>query len=67
MIYYLTRLASWLAGHVPRPIRLAIAGPVTVLIYLGWLAKRHNTIANMAQVLGTSESDPRARQLARDS
>jgi lauroyl/myristoyl acyltransferase len=67
VIYYLTRLASWLAGHVPRPIRLAIAGPVTVLIYLGWLAKRHNTIANMAQVLGTSESDPRARQLARDS
>lgn len=67
MIYYLTRLASWLAGHVPRPVRLALAGPITVLVYFGWLAKRRNTIANMAQVLGTTASDPRARRLARDS
>lgn len=67
MVYYLTRLASWLAGHVPRPLRLAIAGPITVLIYYGWVAKRHATIANMAQILGTSASDPRARRLARDT
>ncbi len=67
MVYYLTRLASWLAGHVPRRARMALAGPITVLIYFGWLAKRRNTIANMAQVLGTSVSDPRARALARES
>lgn len=67
MVYYLTRLASWLAGHVPRPIRLAVAGPITLLIYYGWVTKRRNTIANMAQVLGTTPNDPRAQRLARDS
>lgn len=67
MVYYLTRLASWLAGHTPRPIRLAVAGPITLLIYYGWVSKRHVTIANMAQVLGTTTTDPRARRLARDS
>jgi lauroyl/myristoyl acyltransferase len=67
LVYYLTRFASWLAGRVPRPVRLAIAGPITVLIYYGWVAKRHTTIANMAQVLGVPENDPRARRLARVS
>lgn len=67
MVYYLTRLASWLAGHTPRPLRLAVAGPITLLIYYGWITKRRNTIANMAQVLGTTTSDPRAKRLARDS
>lgn len=67
MVYYLTRFASWLAGRVPRPVRMALGGPITVLIYYAWVAKRHATIANMAQVLGVSENDPRARRLARDS
>lgn len=67
MVYYLMRLAHWLAGRVPRPVRLAIAGPLTVLVYYAWGAKRRVTIANMAQVLGTSPRDPRARKLARDS
>ncbi len=67
MVYYLIRLASWLAGKVPRPARLAIAGSVTVLIYYGWISKRHVTIENMAQILGTTTSDPRARRLARVS
>lgn len=67
MVYYLMRAAHWLAGRVPRPVRLAIAGPLTVLVYYAWGAKRRVTIANMAQVLGTSPRDPRARKLARDS
>lgn len=67
MVYYLTRFASWLAGRIPRPVRLAIAGPITVLIYYAWVAKRHVTIANMAQVLGVPDNDPRARRLARQS
>ena len=67
MVYYLIRLASWLAGKVPRRVRLAVAGPAAELIYFGWVSKRHATIANMAQVLGTSPRDPRARQLARHS
>jgi lauroyl/myristoyl acyltransferase len=67
MVYYLMRLASWLAGKVPRPVRLAVAGPVAELIYFGWIAKRRATIANMAQVLGTSPRDPRAVRLARRS
>lgn len=67
MVYYLMRLAHWIARHVPRPVRLAIAGPVTVLVYYAWGEKRRVTIANMAQVLGTSPRDPRARKLARDS
>ena len=67
MIYYLTRVASWLAGHIARPVRLALAGPITVLVYYAWAAKRRATIANMAQVLGVPENDPRARRLARQS
>lgn len=67
MVYYLTRFASWLAGRVPRPIRLALGGPITVLVYYGWPAKRRATIANMANVLGVPMNDPRARRLARQS
>jgi KDO2-lipid IV(A) lauroyltransferase len=67
MVYYLLRLASWLAGRVPRPARLALAGVAAELIYFGWVSKRHDTNANMAQILGTSPRDPRARRLARVS
>ena len=67
MVYYLIRFASWLAGRVPRPARLRIAGSVTELIYWGWVSKRHDTNANMAQILGTSPRDPRARRMARAS
>ena len=66
MVYWFTRFASWLAGRVPRPARLAIAGPLTMLIYYLWPAKRHVTIANMAQILGVAPDDPRARRLARN-
>jgi KDO2-lipid IV(A) lauroyltransferase len=67
LVYYLTRFASWLTARVPRPARLAIAGPLTVLVYYAWMAKRRATIANMAQVLGVPVSDPRAKRLARQS
>ncbi len=67
MVYYLIRFASWLAGKVPRRARMAVAGSITVLIYYGWISKRHVTTENMAQILGTSPSDPRARRLARIS
>jgi lauroyl/myristoyl acyltransferase len=67
MVYYLIRLASWLAGKVPRRVRLTIAGAVTEFIYFGWVGKRRATIANMAQILGTTRDDPRARRLARRS
>lgn len=67
MVYYLIRFASWLAARVPRPARLRIAGSVTELIYWGWVSKRHDTNANMAQILGTSPRDPRARRTARAS
>jgi lauroyl/myristoyl acyltransferase len=65
MVYHLTRFVQWLAGRVPRPVRLRVAGPITVLVYYAWAAKRRVTIANMARVLGTTPSDPRARFLAR--
>lgn len=67
MVYYLTRFASWLAARVPQRARHALGGPLTVLVYYGWSAKRRVTIANMAQVLGTTPDDPRAKQLARIS
>lgn len=67
MVYWMTRCVQWLAGRVPRPLRLRIAGPVTVLVYYAWAAKRHATIANMAQILGTSPRAHRARTLARVS
>ncbi|HEX9036510.1 MAG TPA: hypothetical protein VF808_05915 [Ktedonobacterales bacterium] len=67
MVFWLTRAATWLAGKVPRRARLALAGPLTVLVYYLWPAKRRVTIANMAQILGTSLDDARARRLARDS
>jgi KDO2-lipid IV(A) lauroyltransferase len=65
VIYHLTRFVQWLAGRVPRPVRLRVAGPVTVLVYYAWVAKRRVTIANMAQILKTTPRDPRARFLAR--
>ncbi|MGO8950868.1 MAG: lysophospholipid acyltransferase family protein [Ktedonobacterales bacterium] len=67
MAYYLIRFASWLAGKVPRKARLAIAGSITILVYYGWVSKRRFTIENMAQILGTSSSDPQAHRLARIS
>ena len=67
LVYYLTRFASWLTARVPRPARLAIAGPLTVLVYYAWAAKRRATIANMAQILGVPPGDPQAKRLARQS
>lgn len=67
MVFWLTQFASWLAGKVPRQIRLALAGPVTMLVYYAWASKRRVTIANMAQTLGTTPDDPRARRMARQS
>jgi KDO2-lipid IV(A) lauroyltransferase len=67
MVFWLTRFASWLAGKVPRPARLALAGPLTTLVYYMWASKRHVTIANMAQALGVTPQDPRARRMARQS
>jgi KDO2-lipid IV(A) lauroyltransferase len=67
MVYRLTLLASWLAGITPRWLRLALAGPITTLVYYLWPTKRHVTIANMAQILDTSINDPEARRLARNS
>lgn len=67
MVYWLTRAASWLAGRTPRPLRLALAGPLTVLVYYVWTSKRRVTVANMAQMLGVGPGDPQARRLARNS
>jgi lauroyl/myristoyl acyltransferase len=67
MVYWLTQFASWLAGKVPRRARLALAGPLTTLVYYAWASKRRVTIANMAQVLGVEQHDPRARRMARQS
>src|SRR5512146_2427136 len=67
MVYWLTRLASWLTGRVPRRARLALAGPLTTLVYYLWASKRRVTIANMAQIIGATPDDPRARRLARQS
>lgn len=67
MVYYLSRFASWLAGKVPRRIRLAVAGRVTELVYLLWLPKRRVTLANYAQILGLPVSHPRVRWYARRS
>jgi KDO2-lipid IV(A) lauroyltransferase len=67
MIYWLTRAATTLAGRVPRRPRLWLAGSLATLVYSGWATKRRVTDANMAQILGTSPTDPRARQLARAS
>ena len=61
MVYQLTRFVQWLAGRVPRPVRLRVAGPITVLVYYAWAAKRQVTITNMAQILDTTPGDPHAR------
>ncbi len=67
MVYWLTQMASWLAGKVPRRLRMALAGRITTLVYYAWASKRRITIANMARILGTDPSDLRAQRLARDS
>lgn len=67
MVYYLSRFASWLAGKVPRRVRLAVAGRVTELIYFLWLPKKRVTLANYAQILGLPTSHARVRWYARRS
>ncbi len=67
MVYWFTRLATWLAARTPQAVRWPVAGTVALLVYHAWVAKRRVTIANMAQVLGSSPDDPRAHRLARDS
>lgn len=67
MVYWMTQFASWLAGKVPRRARLALAGPLTTLVYFVWASKRRVTIGNMAHILGVSPQDPQARRLARQS
>jgi lauroyl/myristoyl acyltransferase len=67
MAYWFTRAASWLAGRVPREVRLRVAGALAVLAYYLWLPKRRVTIANMAQVLGATPESALARRLARNS
>lgn len=67
MAYWFSRIATWLLARIPRAIRVPVAGALTVLVYYGWVSKRRVTIANMAQILGTTPDDPRAQRLARDS
>lgn len=67
VVYWFTRLSSWIAGHVPRVPRLWISGALGELVYLLWVSKRQVTIANMAQVAGLPLNHPRARWLARRS
>lgn len=67
MVYWFTQFASWLAGKIPRRVRLAVAGPLTTLVYYAWASKRRVTIANMAQALGVTPADPRARRMARQT
>ncbi|HEX9067208.1 MAG TPA: lysophospholipid acyltransferase family protein [Ktedonobacterales bacterium] len=67
MVYYFVRFAAWVAAHVPRRARLAIAGTFATLVYYLWVAKKRVTIANMATVLGTTTDDPAARRAARNS
>jgi len=67
MVYWFTRIATWLAARTPRAVRWSVAGAVAVLVYYAWEAKRRTTIANMAQILGASPTDPHARRLARAS
>jgi lauroyl/myristoyl acyltransferase len=67
MVYWLTRIATWLAARTPRAIRSSVAGAFAVLVYYAWAAKRRVTIANMAQILGATPDDPRAHRLARAS
>ncbi len=67
MVYWFMRIATWLAARTSRAVRWSVAGAVAVLVYYAWEAKRRTTIANMAQILGASPGDPRARRLARQS
>ncbi|HEX6818623.1 MAG TPA: lysophospholipid acyltransferase family protein [Ktedonobacterales bacterium] len=67
MVYWFTRIATWLLARTPRAVRVPVASALTVAVYYAWASKRRVTIANMAQTLGTTPSDPRARRLARES
>jgi KDO2-lipid IV(A) lauroyltransferase len=67
MAYWFLRVASWLAGRVPRGVRFRLAGALTVLVYYLWFSKRRVTIANMAKVLGVEPSNPEAERRARIS
>lgn len=63
----MTLAADWICSRVPRRPRLWISGGLGELVYWAWAAKRHVTVANMAQVLGKPASDPQVRAVARRS
>jgi lauroyl/myristoyl acyltransferase len=65
--YWMMRLLVWLTGHVPRKVRLAVAGVLGEAVYFVWQSKRRVTIANMAQVLGVAPEAPEAHWAARRS
>lgn len=67
VIYWMTLVADWVCSRTPRRPRLWVSGGVGVLVYWLWPAKRHVTVANMAQVLGQPPNHPEVRAVARRS
>src|SRR5690242_14854188 len=67
VIYWMTLVADWVCSRTPRRPRLWVSGGVGVLVYWLWPAKRHVTVANMAQVLSQPPNHPEVRAVARRS
>lgn len=67
MLYWLTRVLCWAAGHTPRRPRLLVAGALGELVYWLWAEKRRVTVRNMTQVLGLPPTHARVRWTARRS
>src|SRR5438093_1476211 len=64
-VFWLWRLGSWCAGHLPRHAGRKLAMAVGSLAFLALLRPRRNAAANYAQVMGRQADDPEVRRVTR--
>ncbi len=67
IVYYMWRLASFLAGHTPRRIAYGITDGISRVMYWLMPRSRHDAYANFSQVMNKPISDPEVKQVAKQA
>src|SRR5262249_42620250 len=65
--YWVIRVASFLARHLPAAVCYAVAHRIGAILYGTWRTQREATVANMRRVLGPMATDRAVQRLARQS
>src|SRR5437764_689315 len=65
LIFWLWRLGSWCAGHLPRRAGHRLAMGVGSLAYMALRGPRRNAAANYAQVMGKQADDAQVGRVTR--